>query len=338
MVDLHDEPGPTQNGTVVAVFPNSEVVLGIKGNLITRMELKKGLFQISTAKGVITPTAELRFPQGGNLFWVDVSKDGAVVVASEGVPMEVVSKKTTKAVIIDFKQQVAVTQEDISEPSVVDQRFKEASKTQELLVQSMGKGVYGEMLKKGTPWEFGKIAKVIEEKSGKKVEYDPRRYEKWLKEEKELAERRLERAVKRELPEFQQQRAVEKTLPKPDHKEMVVDKSVNYSGIDFNVTYLEKGRELKGRNAPLDKDFLVTYIEARNKSPKQVIVFPSEEIGLITEADEIIGLENYSMETNLDPQTETKGFLLFLVGKEDTKFKLQFGKKSLPKVEIEFKL
>jgi hypothetical protein len=67
-------------------------------------------------------------------------------------------------------------------------------------------------------------------------------------------------------------------------------------------------------------------------------VFYDEEIRLINESGEIITLENYKMENNFDPQSEAKGFLLFIVAKENKKFKLQLGKKSLSKMEVEFEI
>ncbi len=334
VVDLSDKPGPTQNGTLITAFPNSEFMLGIKG-IIRSMELVKGLFKIATDKEVITPTAELR---NAGMFWIDVAKDGAVVVASEAAPMEVVHKKTKKGVVIGFKQQVTVIQEDILEPCGVDQRFREAYKVWESLEQSKAKFLYGDMLERSVPQKVQKFAKIIEDKTGRKEGYDPVKYQKWLKEQKELGEWKFDEAVESELPEFKPQKLEEKITPKPVLKIIVLNKSVNYQGIDFKITSLEKGQEFKGRNAPEGKEFLVLNVEANNNSNKQVFVFYDEEVRLIKESGDTTSLENYKLETNFEPQAETKGFLLFLVAKEDKKFRLQFGKKSLPKMETEFEI
>jgi len=341
VTDLWDTPSPIKDetGTGITVFPNSELVLGIKGNhLIIRIELVAGLFKITTDKEVITPNAELRFPQGGNVFWIDAAKDGAVVVASEAAPMEVVNKKTKKGAVIGARQQVTVTQEDILEPCDVDQRFKESYKTWETLEQSKGKFLYGDMLERRVPQEVEKFAKVIEEKTGRKEDYDPAKYQKWLKEQKEFGEWKYDEVVESKLPGFKPVTAEEKTIPAAKPKIVDINKTVNYQGIDFKITSLEKGQEFKGRNAPEGKEFLVLNVEAKNNSTKQVFVFYDEEVRLINESGEIISLENYRLENNFDPQSEAKGYISSLAAKGNTKFKLQFGKKSLSKVELELKL
>ena len=339
VTDLWDTPSPIKDetGTEIMVFPNSELVLGIKGNhLIIRIELVAGLFKIITDKEVITPTAELRFTQGGNVFWADVSKDGAVVAASEAVPMEVVHKKTRRGAIISFKQQITVTQDDILEPCAVDQRFKEAYKLQETLEQSKAKFLYENMLDRNVPQELEKFVKVVEEKTGRKEDYNPAKYQKWLKEQKEFGEWKYDEATESKLPEFKPIKAEEKITPAVKSQITDINKTVNYQGIDFKIVSAEKGT--KSWSTPEGKEFLTLNLEAKNNSTKQGVIFYDEEVRLLNEPGEIIPLENYKIENNFDPQVEAKGFLLFLVPKEDSKFKLQFGKKSLPKAEIKFEI
>lgn len=339
VVDLSDKPGPTQTGTMITVFPNSELILGIKGDLIKVVELVNGLFSIATEKEVITPTAELRFPQDSTMFWIDVGKDGAVVVASESSLIEVVHKKTKRGAIISFKQQVTVTQEDILEPCGIDQRFKEAYRLKETLVQSQAKFLYGDMLEREVPQELQELTKVIEEKTGRKEDYDPAKYQKWLKEQKEFGEWKLDEAIESKLPEFKSIKTEEeKTIPMAKSIIVDVNKKINYQGVDFKVVSAEKGQEFKGRKAHEGKDFLVLNVEAKNSSVKQVFIFYNEEARLINESGEINPLEDYKLETSFEPQTETRGFLLFTVEKENKKFRLQLGKKSLPKVEVGFEI
>lgn len=341
VTDLWDTPSPLgdEKGTGITMFPNSELVLGIKYNrLIIRIELVAGLFKITTDKEVITPNAELRFLQGGNVFWIDVAKDGSVVVASEAAQMEVVHKKNKKGGVISYKQQVTVTQEDILEPCGVDQRFKEAYKTWEMLEQSKAKFLYGDMLERNVPQELEKFAKVIEEKTGRKEDYGSVKYQKWLNEQKEFGDWKYDEVVESKLPEFKPVKIEEKPIPAAKPKIVDINKTVNYQGIDFKIVRAEKGTEFKGRNAPEGKEFLVLNVEAKNNSTKQVIIFYEEEVRLLNESGEIIPLENYKLENNFDPQSETKGFLSLLVPKEDNTFKLQFGKKSMPKVELKIKL
>lgn len=361
-------------GTWIIVFPNSELTLGIKGITIISTELIKGLFNIRTSGiKVITPTTD-RLGQAGVL-WVDVAGD-TVVVASETGPIEVVHKKTKKSVVIGFRQQVTVTQEAISEPCDVDQRFKEAYKVGEMLEQSKAKFLYGDMLKRQVPQELKKLVKEAEkvpqelerlvkeveeipqelkskeveeteqelkklvkeakEKTGRKEDLDLTKAEKWLKEQKEFGEWKYEEAVESKLPEFKQQKTEEKTIPIAKPTTTDINKSVNYQEVDFNIISAEREEMFKGRYAPKGKDFLILSVEAKNNSTKQVFVFYDEEVRLINESGETISLENYKLETSFDPKTETKGFLLFIVTKEDKKFRLQLGKKSVPEAEVSF--
>lgn len=324
VVEIIDNPGPNQNGSVITIFPNSVLVLEIKGALITKMELISGLFRIATGKEVITPTAELKIDIS-NVFWTDVAKDGSVTVASEAAPMEVTHKKSKRSFAVNSKQQVIVTQEDISEPCVVDERFKEAYKIWEMLEQSKAKFLYGDMLERNVPQKLQKLTKLVEEKTGRKQDYEADKYQKWLKEQKEFGEWKFDEVTEKKLPEFKTVKG--EVILKPIIHKIDINKSINYQGIDFRITSLEKGQEFKGRNATEGKDFLALNVNAKNNSSKQVIIFPEEEIMLATNAGKTINLEHFKMETNFDPSAETEGFLLFLVAKEDKKFKLQFGKK-----------
>lgn len=335
--DLSDEPGPTQTATMLTAYPNSEFVLWIKG-LIRRVELVRGLFRVVTEKEVITPTAELRFPQGNGTFWVDVSRDGTVVVAAEAVPMEVLHKKTKQGVAISFKEQVTVTKEEILGPYDVDQRFKKAYETYFALSQSQNKFLFGDMLEKNVPQETAKLAKAIEEATGEKQDYNQEKHEKWLKKERDLGERKLKEVVETELPEFGQVEKEVQPVFETKFETVEINRAVNYTGIEFEVSTLEQHEEFNGRNAPEEKKFLIVNIEAINESGKQIYIFYDEEVRLITKSGDVIPLENYKMETSFDSESKQKGFFLFIIPKEENEFKLQFGKKSLSKVELELNL
>lgn len=338
VVELSDEPGPTQTGTMVTAFPNSEFILEIKG-IIRAIKLIQGLFRIATEKEVITPTAELRFPHGVNVFWIDIAKNDMVRVASEAVPLEVVHKKTKKSNVISFKQQVSVTREDILEPCGIDQRFKEAYKVWESLEQSRAKFLYGDMLERNVPQGLQELVAVIEEKTGERWDYDQTKYKKWLEEQKEFGEMKFDEVIKSKLPDFKSvEIEIERIIPMAESTTIYINKTVKYQGIDFKIISAEKTEEFRRRTAPKRADFLVLALEAKNNSTKQVIVFYDEEVRLINGSGETIPVEDYNIENNFDPKTETEGVLLFLVAKKDNKFKLQFGKKSVPKAEIELNL
>ncbi len=146
----------------------------------------------------------------------------------------------------------------------------------------------------------------------------------------------------RKIEEFEKkhkQKIAERSKPSGAFSKMIViDKSINYQGIEFGIVSAEIRVEYKNSKSSEDKTFLILNIRAKNNSPKQVFVFYGEEVRLFSEYQEVIPLEDYGMETDLEPNSEVKGFLLFLVPKKDTRFKLQFGKKSLPKVELELDL
>lgn len=334
VVDLKDEPGPTQTGTTITIFPNSELVLGIK-EIITSIGLRKGLFKIDTEKEVITPTAELQFSQSSNIFLINVDKYGTVVVASVNSPITVLHKKTKRGVVIGPKQQVSVTQENILEPCEVDLRFKEAYKVYDLMVQSLTKFAYNDMLEM-VPQELHKLTKVVEKKTGRKVDYDPVSYQKWLKELKEFGEWKYDEVIETELPEFRSVKAEEKITPAAKSKITDINKTIRYQGVDFKIVSAEKSP--KGWNTPEGKEFLILNVEAKNNLQNQVIIFYEEEVRLINESGEAVPLEDYTIENNFEPWFETKGSLMFAVDKTNDKFKLQFGKKSLSKVELEFKI
>ncbi len=117
-----------------------------------------------------------------------------------------------------------------------------------------------------------------------------------------------------------------------------VGKSVDYHSIEFNIATAEIRKEYKNRRGSENKAFLILKIGAKNNSSEQIFVFYQEEVRLISEAGKTIPLEDYKMETSFDPKAERDGYLLFVIPEENTKFKLQFGKKSLPKVELELDL
>jgi hypothetical protein len=127
-------------------------------------------------------------------------------------------------------------------------------------------------------------------------------------------------------------------LPESISKTIAVNKSITYKGMEFSIPSAEIRTEYKNRKSPEGKAFLILNIRAKNDSLQQVFVFYDEEVRLLNEAVGIISLENYELETSFDPQSENSGSFLFVIPRENTKFKLQFGKKSLPKAELELNL
>lgn len=335
VVELSDSPGPTQTGTLITAFPNSEFVLGIKG-IIRKVELIRGLFWLATEKEVITPSAELRFPHGNGSFWIDVASDGSVTVASESNPIEVIHRKRKRSAVIKSKEQVALTKKDILEPHEADQRFKEAYKIREQLLMGQSKYLYDEKLRGEHLKELKEMAKRIEEATGEKQDFDIEKVTKYYKSQKKRGEKGIKYALRAEIPDFKKaDSAANEVSGKPVFKTININKSTNYQGVEFLITTVEKRDEFKNRKAPGGKIFLVLNVKAKNNSNRQVFIFYDEEVRLIDESKQVISLENYNLETSLDPQAKIKGFLLFLISQKAKKFKLQLGKKNLAKTELE---
>jgi hypothetical protein len=90
------------------------------------------------------------------------------------------------------------------------------------------------------------------------------------------------------------------------------------------------------KKAETNEGDLIIDITMKNKATVQTIIFPNEEIRLIAD-DEIIALQNYKIENNLDIGQESSGKLFFKIQKKPKKMVLQFGKSSLSKTNIELK-
>ena len=111
-----------------------------------------------------------------------------------------------------------------------------------------------------------------------------------------------------------------------------VDKTVQYQGIELKIVSVKIEPGADGRV------LLTINIEAKNQSGEQVFIFWSEETRLIDEKGEEFALDDYDMETDYTPATQAEGQLFIPVDNKDQIFTLQFGKKSLPKVDLKLDL
>lgn len=84
-----------------------------------------------------------------------------------------------------------------------------------------------------------------------------------------------------------------------------------------------------------EKDLIIN-IKMKNNASVQTIIFPNEEIRLLAD-NEVVQLDNYKFENNLDPGQESSGQLFFKISSKPKKMMLQFGKSVLPKTNIELK-
>lgn len=322
-VNEHSDPESTtyKGGAYLAVFPKSRIVVYTGRGFIKEVEILRGLVLVSVSEGkrVFTPTAEFQ-----GTAWIDVAFDGRTVVANSRDT--IYNRKTRRAVTLDVNQQVLVTEDTIGEPEPMDQRFYQAEKTCSLFGAIEGVEVYRLTEEKSDALldAYLMAMKSMSEQTGKDFEKLKKeaiesfsKYKQWTKEEKEKCEHDAEKLKKVEL-------SVASTIP--------INQSIKYQDIELKIISVKRD--------PKDKetDLLSIQIEVKNESKKQVFIFWNEETRLINEKGESFTIDDYNLETSFMESAQAKGYLFISVNKNNEKFHLQFGKKSLPKVELELDL
>jgi len=118
----------------------------------------------------------------------------------------------------------------------------------------------------------------------------------------------------------------------------MLKKRFNYKVLEVKLKSLEieKQAPLALNPVPEGKTYLILELSMKNTSKSQFIIFQQEEISLKI-GKEIIPLENYKIENNLDGGQESTGFLLFAIPEGAKRAKLLFGKFD-NKVSVSFKL
>lgn len=321
--DVSDNPafdsGKQSSG--VTIFPNSKVTVTVKRGYVEEILISKGLVWVSVPPGkrVYTPVAEL-----GGMAWVEVSSDGKTVVAN--TRGTIYNRKTCRAVTLDANQQVLITEDDIGQPEPMDQRFYQAQKTRENLGAFYGAKMYQQIAEKSDVLlETSLLAlKSMAEQTGQDFEklkaeaiQQHQKYRQWVQAEAEKYSQEVRHIINTDLSD--------------DHT-VTVDKSVKYQGME--LTILSVKRESKSN----DTDLLTIQVEVKNELKKQVFIFWNEEVRLINEKDEEFSVDDYNLETSFMEESQAKGYLFIPVRKQDEIFTLQFGKKSLPKVETKLEL
>jgi len=86
----------------------------------------------------------------------------------------------------------------------------------------------------------------------------------------------------------------------------------------------------------VDSGMFTINIKIKNNATLTSIIFPNEEVRLIADG-QVIPLEDYKFENNMNPGQEVTGTLLFKLSAKVKKAVLQFGKTVLPKVNVELK-
>ncbi len=320
---IFDNPSPEsgKQASGATLFPNSKVIIRVKRGYIEEIEILKGLVNVSVAPGkrVLTPVAEF-----GGMAWVNVSSDGSTVVAH--TRDTIYNRKTRRAVTLDVNQQVLIAEDTIGEPEPMDQRFYKAQETVFNFGAFAGAEMYRQVAEKSDALlESSLMAlKSMAEQTGQDFEklkeeaiQQHQGHKQWAQSEAEKLREESEKIKKADFPSAS-------TIP--------INQSVKYQGIELKI--LSAKREVKNN----DTDLLSVQIEAKNESEKQVFIFWNEEARLINEKGENFSVDDYNLETSFMGMAQAKGYLFIPVNKYDEKFKLQFGKKSLPKVDLEINI
>ncbi len=319
-----DSPSPESRkiSSGVTLFPNSKITAYVKRGYIEEIEILKGLVNVSVAPGkqVLTPVAEFC-----GAAWVDVSSDGRTVVAN--TRETIYNRRTRRAVTLDVNQQVLIAGDNIGEPEPMDQRFYQAQEIMFNLGVFYGTEMYRQVAEKSDAQLEAYLGamKVIAEKTGQnfeKLKEEAKqtflKQKQWAQSEAEKHREEAEKITKKDFT------GATSVIP--------VNKVVRYQDIECKIISVK--REPKSD----ETDLLSINIEAKNESPKQIFIFWNEESRLINEKGDVFPTDDYNLETSFMPGDQAKGYLFIPASKEFEKLKLQFGKKSMPKIELEIDL
>lgn len=322
-VTTNPHPESKRPGFFACLFPKTKVIVYTGRGYIKTFEILHGLVFGQTLN-VITPTAEFKGEERGGC-WIDVDSDGKTMVAD--TRDTVYNRKTKKAVVLSVNQQLLVTEDDIGEPEPMGQVFYQAKKTLENLHSFGGAEMYQQVAEKSDALLNAYLTsmKFMCQKTGEDFNK--------LKEEAESVFQKQKQWLQTESEQlYQRQKKVKSSDIDRDVSIIPINQVVKYQGIEWKIISVK--REPKSD----ETDVLTINIEGKNESEKEVFVFWNEESRFITEKGDTFCVDDYTLETAYMPGTQSEGYLFIPVRKDEKKFKLQFGKRSLPKVELEIDL
>ena len=114
-----------------------------------------------------------------------------------------------------------------------------------------------------------------------------------------------------------------------------INQTMQYREVGFNFSKAERGIEMGMRKSPNGKEFLLVWFSASNTSKNTVFFDPNAEFNLLADG-ESIQLDNYKLETALDPGKSSDGYLQFIILEKAKNFVVVIGKKIAPKMELKF--
>lgn len=320
---LSDNPSPESNnqGSGAILFPESKIQVQVKGGFIEKIEVEEGLVNLwlASEKSGVTPYAEFVGP-----IWVDVAPDGRTIIA--GGREAVYNRKTGKAATLSEDQQVLVTEEEIGQPEPMDQRFHRAKKILFDLGVFTASDMYRQVVEGSDAMLKASLAALesLSEQTGQDIKElkeeairDFAKHKEWAKGEMDKSQQEGEKIKRADF-------SASSTIP--------INRSIKYQDLDIKIISVK--RDSKGSGS----DLLSMEVEAKNTSENQVFIFWNEEARLIDEKGETHLTDDYDLETSFSAQSSAKGYLFIPIYGEVKRFKLQLGKMSLPKIEMELDL
>ncbi|MFA6328522.1 MAG: DUF4352 domain-containing protein [Candidatus Micrarchaeia archaeon] len=118
-----------------------------------------------------------------------------------------------------------------------------------------------------------------------------------------------------------------------------IGKVVQYGAISFEIKSAQKAAECHNGKSQPGSLFLVIELKAENtKSQSTAFIVPDEEMWLTCKEGELLKPENYKFETALDARKPSEGAIWYAVPEGAKKFSLMFGKRTLPKLPVDFEM
>ena len=313
---IHDNPSPAsgQRGSDLCLFPNTRVVLSIRRGLISGVEIAEGLVGAFTEAPVVTPTAEWC-----GSAWAEVARNGDTVVAASRASVR--HRPSGRVVVFsdpDGRQQIRVTADGIGAPEAMDQRFARAQEIWENRGAFYAASLYGQFAASMSAGEEKVLASLqaVADRFGldmEAVKQSLAQQQSWLQAQAST--------YSQEAAAMQQADLGRATL-------IPIDRTIEYQGVSFRIL------TAKREPARGEADRLSLQVEAENRSGNLVFVFYNEEVRLIGAEGQTLAVDDYTLETALEPGRAYTGYLFVEVGRGEEQLTLQWGKRSLPKVEL----
>ncbi len=313
---VHDNPSPSsgKQASDLCLFPNTRVVLSIRRGLIAGVEVQERLVGAFTEAPVVTPMAEWC-----GSAWVEVAPNGDTVVAASRAGVR--HRPRGRVVAFsdpDGRQQITATAGGITAPEAMDQRFARAREVWENRGTFYAASLYGQMAaavaanQEKLVAHFGAVA----DRFGldmEAVKQSLAQQQEWLQ---------VQAANYGQQAASMQEADLGRAIVVP------VDRALEYQGASFRIVSAKR-EPTRG-----EADRLSLLVEAENRGPNPVFVFYNEEVRLIGAEGQTFAVDDYTLETALEPGRAYTGYLLVEVERGAERLTLQWGKRSLPKAEL----